>query len=129
MSSKRIVRSRSLESGVTPRRLNQVVLPEPGSPMVNTTKPRDGRVTLFASGGTALGDSGCVSRISLPSGIAAPSAGGWSDAGDAAGPSAAAALSWDTTSRSRPTTGDCFAIPLAFAVAALVCDGWVEEGV
>src|ERR1700761_7611419 len=129
MSSNKIVRSRSLDSGVTPRRLNQVVLPEPGNPMVSTTKPRDGRVTLFASGGTAVGDSGCVSRISLPSGIAVPSTLGWSDAEDPAGPSAAAALSRPTTSRSRPTTDDCLDIPLTLAVAAFVCDGWVEEGV
>jgi hypothetical protein len=67
MSSNRIERSISLDNGVTPRRLNHVVLPEPGRPMVNTTKPRDGRGLPTTSGGGSDGDSGCVSTTSLPS--------------------------------------------------------------
>src|ERR1700722_4221252 len=60
MSSKSSDRSRSLDSGVTPRRLYQVVLPDPGSPIVNTTYPR-GDLAAVGSGGGVLSDSGCVS--------------------------------------------------------------------
>src|SRR4051812_44684336 len=68
MLSNRMLRSMSLESGVTPRRLYQVVLPEPGRPMVSTTTPRGWRalscglpVAAPAAPGGAVGDSGCVS--------------------------------------------------------------------
>src|SRR5260370_33574377 len=70
MSSNRIDRSRSLESGVTPRRLNQVVLREPGNPIASTTSPCGGRVVLpawtglccsGAPGGGLDGDSGWTS--------------------------------------------------------------------
>src|SRR5882757_9494793 len=60
MSSNSSVRNRSLDSGVTPRRLYQVVLPEPGNPIVSTTYPR-GDFSAVASGGGVLKDSGCVS--------------------------------------------------------------------
>src|SRR5579862_5193183 len=60
MSSNSSVRSKSLDSGVTPRRLYQVVLPDPGSPIVNTTYPR-GLFAAVGSGGGTLSDSGCVS--------------------------------------------------------------------
>src|SRR6202012_5981491 len=62
MSSNRIVRSMSLESGCTPRRLYQVVLPLPGRPMVSTTYPRGERaVTETGSAGGVATDSGWVS--------------------------------------------------------------------
>ena len=67
MSSKSILRNKSLESGVTPRRLNQVVLPDPGSPMVSTTKPL-WLLAAAASGGGVERSSGWVSTSSLPSG-------------------------------------------------------------
>jgi hypothetical protein len=40
--------------------LYQVVLPDPGSPIVNTTYPRDDFAAVGSGGGT-LNDSGCVS--------------------------------------------------------------------
>jgi hypothetical protein len=62
MSSKRIFRSKSLESGVTPRRLYQVVFPDPGSPIVSTTYPRgDFGDTASGPAGGVPSDSGCVS--------------------------------------------------------------------
>src|SRR5450756_148310 len=60
MSSNSSVRNRSLDSGVTPRLLYQVVLPDPGKPIVNTTYPR-GDFNAACSTGGVLRDSGCVS--------------------------------------------------------------------
>ena len=70
MSSKSSVRSRSLDSGVTPRRLYQVVLPDPGRPIVSTTKPL-GDFTAGCSAGGVASDSGCVSITILGSGFTA----------------------------------------------------------
>src|SRR5581483_6116430 len=77
MSSNRIERSRSLESGVTPRRLNQVVLPDPGSPIASTTTPLGVLVVVRAlcwaglcSGGGTEGDSGWISVSILGSSTA-----------------------------------------------------------
>src|SRR5581483_2378005 len=64
-----MLRSMSLLSGVTPRRLNQVVLPDPGSPMARTTTPLGARGALFggcpvasdAGAGGDVGDWGCIS--------------------------------------------------------------------
>ncbi len=65
----------SLDKGCTARRLNQVVFPEPGSPMVSTTKPRGARgLAACAAGGGVEGDSGCVSCTSLPAGSAGAAA-------------------------------------------------------
>src|SRR6516225_1853887 len=77
MSSNRIVRSRSLESGVTPRRLYQVVLPEPGSPIVNTTKPL-GDFSAGCSAGGVASDSGWVSTTTFCSVAGANGTGGTS---------------------------------------------------
>src|ERR1700733_6674638 len=124
MSSNRIVRSRSLDSGVTARGLNQVVLPEPGSPMVSTTNPRDGRAALGGSGGTAEGDSGCVSRTSLPSGTGSPAG----ETFDPALPSAAASLWRATSSRSLPTTGISFPLPLVLMWGFCAAEDCVADG-
>ena len=75
MSSKRMLRSISLDSGVTPRRLNHVVLPDPGKPIVSTTYPR-GLFAAASSGGGTPSDSGCVSTTTLPSGKAVTSESG-----------------------------------------------------
>src|SRR5437868_14607260 len=37
-----MLRTRSLESGATPRRLNQVLFPDPGKPIARTTVPFEG---------------------------------------------------------------------------------------
>src|SRR5277367_5345984 len=66
MSSNNSVRSRSLESGVIPRRLYQVVLPDPGRPMARTTYPL-GDFNAVCSAGGVLSDSGCVSITILGS--------------------------------------------------------------
>src|ERR1017187_2119051 len=69
MSSKSKLRRRSLDSGVTPRRLYQVVLPEPGSPIARTTYPRGslGEMLVCSAGGVES-ESGCVSTTILFSG-------------------------------------------------------------
>src|SRR5580698_2251865 len=66
MSSNNNVRSRSLDSGVTPRRLYQVVLPDPGRPMARTTYPL-GDFNAVCSAGGVPSDSGCVSMTILGS--------------------------------------------------------------
>ena len=58
MSSKRMERSMSLESGVTPRRLNHVVLPDPGRPMASTTTPLGCRGEVLLLSGMGRGCSG-----------------------------------------------------------------------
>ena len=78
-----MVRSMSLESGVTPRRLNQVVLPEPGSPIASTTTPLGARcdftggcpVAAAGAAGGWVGDSGWVS-IWMRRGCGAAAGGG-----------------------------------------------------
>src|SRR6478672_4912845 len=74
MSSNRIVRSKSLDKGVTPRRLYQVVLPEPGSPIVKTTKPL-GDFSAACSAGGVASDSGWVSTTTFFSSTGAIGAG------------------------------------------------------
>src|SRR5579871_2330428 len=66
MSSNRSVRSRSLDSGVTPRRLYQVVFPDPGNPIANPTYPLGDLAAICSAGGVA-NDSGCVSTTILGS--------------------------------------------------------------
>src|SRR5665213_2038612 len=66
MSSNRMPRSMSLDNGVTPRRLNQVVLPDPGNPIVSTTYPF-GDLDACSSAGGWLRDSGCVSSTNFGS--------------------------------------------------------------
>src|ERR1700743_1187581 len=124
MSSNRIVRSRSLDSGVAPRRLHQGVLPEPGSPMVSTTNPRDGRAALGDSGGTADGDSGCVSSTSLPSGTGSPAG----ETLDSALPSAAASPWRATSSRFLPTTGISFPLPFVLIWGFCAAEDCVADG-
>src|ERR1039458_7426354 len=51
-SSNRSARNRSLESGEMLWRLNQELLPDPGSPIASTTTPFEGR-GVSASGGAA----------------------------------------------------------------------------
>src|SRR5580704_7186152 len=70
MSSNSSDRNRSLDNGVTPRRLYQVVLPDPGKPIVSTTYPFGDFSAVCSTGGVAS-DSGCVSTTILGSGFAA----------------------------------------------------------
>jgi hypothetical protein len=79
----------SLDSGVTLRRLNHVVFPEPGKPIVKTTKPRELREACGSGGGTET-ESGCVSRIRLPVGSTGSDVSGSSEN---AGTSATGSLS------------------------------------
>src|SRR6202165_3090925 len=69
MSSNSSDRSRSLDSGVTPRRLYHVVLPDPGNPIVSTTYPRGDLIEGCSAGGV-LSSSGCVSTTIVFSGVA-----------------------------------------------------------
>src|SRR5437764_2626080 len=59
MLSNRMVRNMSLESGVTPRRLNHVVLPEPGSPIAKTTTPRGALLSWGIAAWLGAGVVGC----------------------------------------------------------------------
>src|SRR6202020_1798797 len=91
MSSNSSVRSKSLDSGVTPRRLYQVVFPDPGNPIASTTYPLGDLAATCSAGGEAS-DSGCVSTTILGS------AGTVSVAtGTAAGSTASATISGSAT--------------------------------
>src|SRR5437667_1049653 len=74
MLSNNRVRSRSLESGVTPRRLNQVVLPEPGNPMASTTMPLGMGISVRGRGAGIC--AGCGTLGAPTGGCCKPSCGG-----------------------------------------------------